>query len=144
MTSTTTDATTAGAKPSKGLHIGLWVVQVLLALMFLFAGTMKTFQPIAALAAQMGWVASVPAALVRFIGVSELAGGLGLTLPAATRVKPVLTPVAAIGLVTVMVLAAIFHASRGEFDKLPVNVVIGALAAFVAWGRLKKAPITAR
>lgn len=143
MTATTTDASVA-AKPSKALHIGLWVVQVLLGLMFLFAGTMKATQPIAALTAAMKWPGAVPEALVRFIGVSELLGGLGMILPAATRIKPVLTPIAAAGLVTVMILAAFFHASRGEFAALPVNAVIGGLAAFVAWGRLKKAPIVPR
>jgi uncharacterized membrane protein YphA (DoxX/SURF4 family) len=144
MTATTPDRANAAAKPSKALHIGLWVVQVLLALMFTFAGTMKATQPIAALAAQMKWPGAVPEALVRFIGVSELLGGLGLILPAATRIKPILTPVAAIGLVTVMAMAAAFHVSRGELSALPVNAVIGGLAAFVAWGRMKKAPIAPR
>jgi putative oxidoreductase len=86
----------------------------------------------------------VPRWLVRFIGTSELLGALGLILPAAMRIKPVLTGFAALGLLTIMVLAALFHASRGEFGMLRVNSVLGALAAFVAWGRLKKAPIPAR
>jgi putative oxidoreductase len=142
---TTTAAQGAGgAAPSKGLNIGLWVVQGLLGLAFTMAGVMKSTQPIAALAEKMIWPGVVPEALVRFIGVSELLGGLGLILPAATRIKPGLTPLAAAGLATVMVLAAIFHVSRGEFGGLPVNFVMGGLMAFVAWGRFKKAPITPR
>jgi uncharacterized membrane protein YphA (DoxX/SURF4 family) len=137
-------ASSPEATPSKGLHIGLWIVQVLLGVMFLMAGLMKSTQPIAALAAQMKWPAVVPEALVRFIGISELLGGLGLVLPSATRIKPVLTPIAALGLVVVMVLAALFHVSRGELFALPMNFVLGGLAAFVAWGRLKKAPIAPR
>ena len=105
---------------------------------------MKSFQPIAELARQLAWTAAVPVALVRFIGASELAGAIGLLLPAATRIKPVLTPLAALGLVTVMVLAAGFHVTRGEFSVLPVNAVLGGLAAFVAWGRTRGAPIRSR
>jgi len=81
---------------------------------------------------------------VRFIGASELAGALGLVLPAATRVKPLLTPLAALGLVTVMLLAIAFHLSRGEVSALPLNLAFAALSAFVAWGRLKRVPIRSR
>jgi hypothetical protein len=92
----------------------------------------------------MIWVNAVPVGLVRFIGASELAGALGLILPAATRIKPSLTPLAASGLIVVMVLAAAFHASRGELQALPINFVLGGLAAFVAWGRFRRAPVEAR
>ncbi|HEX6277859.1 MAG TPA: DoxX family protein [Polyangiaceae bacterium] len=128
----------------KAWNIALWVVQVLLAVSFGMAGWMKATQPIAELAEKMVWPGAVPAALVRFIGVTELAAAIGLILPAATRIKPVLTPLAAIGLVVVMVFAAIFHVARGEFGALPINFVYGALAALVAWGRLRKAPIAPR
>jgi hypothetical protein len=90
------------------------------------------------------WATEVPAAMVRFIGLSELLGGLGLLLPSILRIKPQLTPWAAIGLVAVQVLAAIFHLSRGESGVIGVNVLFIALAAFVAWGRMKKAPISAK
>ena len=81
---------------------------------------------------------------MRVIGVAELLGALGLILPAATRVKPMLTPLAASGLATVTLLAAIFHISRGELGALPIPLVLGGLAAFVAWGRAAKAPIAPR
>lgn len=128
----------------KPLRIALWVVQVLLGLAFLMAGVMKSTQPIDELAKQLVWPGAVPAAMVRFIGISELLGGLGLILPAATRIKPVLTPLAGAGLAVVMVLAAGFHVMRGEYQALPINLVMGALAAFVAWGRFSAAPIEAR
>ena len=130
--------------PSRALHISLWIVQGLLFLLFGMAGVMKSTQPISALAQNMGWPGDVPAALVRFIGVSELAGALGLVLPAATRIKPLLTPLAAAGIVSIMVLAAAFHLSRGELQYVPINIVLGALAGFVAWGRWRKAPIAPR
>jgi putative oxidoreductase len=126
------------------LRASLWVAQVLLALAFGMAGVMKTTQPIADLALKMVWPGDVPPAMVRFIGVSEFLGAVGLILPAVTRIKPVFTPLAALGLVVIMVLAAAFHASRGELFALPMNVGFAALAAFIAWGRFMKAPIQAR
>ena len=126
---------------STAAHVSLWLVQLLLAVAFGMAGIMKTTQPIAELAAVMGWPDDLPPLLVRFIGASELAAALGLVMPAATRIRPLLTPLAAMGLVLVMVLASLFHISRGEWSSLPTNVVLGGLAAFVAWGRLRKAPI---
>ena len=81
---------------------------------------------------------------VRFIGVVELLGALGLILPAATRIMPKLTPLAASGLLVVMVLASVTHISRGEYPMIIANVVLGALAAFIAWGRLTRAPLGAR
>jgi len=81
---------------------------------------------------------------VRFIGMAETLGAIGLVLPAATRIKPSLTPLAALGLTTVMVLAAITHVARGEAFMIPVNGVIGGLSAFVVWGRWRKAPIAPR
>lgn len=128
-------------KNNKGINIALWIAQALLGAMFIMAGAMKASQPIEALAASLPWVTSTPAELVRFIGVSELLGGLGLLLPAILRIKPILTPVAALALVLVMILAAGFHASRGEFELIGMNVVLMAMAGFIAWGRLKKAPI---
>lgn len=139
---TTTIAAPAGDK--KVLRGALWAVQVLLGLAFGMAGVMKTTAPIAELAANMGWPGTMPELLVRFIGLSELLGGIGLVLPSLTRIQPKLTPIAAAGLVVVMVLAALLHVARGEFAALPINAVLGGLAAFVAWGRWKAAPIASR
>jgi hypothetical protein len=126
------------------MHSVLWVVQTLLALFFGMVGAMKLTQPMDVLAANMRWPGDVSALLVRFIGLSEMLAALGLLLPAATRIQPGLTPLAALGLMTVMVLAILFHIGRGEFGALPVLVVLGGLAAFVAWGRMRKATIASR
>ncbi|MFK7949489.1 MAG: DoxX family protein [Saprospiraceae bacterium] len=128
-------------KNNKAINIALWVVQVLLGLMFLMAGATKTFQPMEVLAESLPWVTETSSALVRFIGISELLGGIGLLLPSILRIKPFLTVWAAIGLATIMLFAAIFHGSRGEFSAIGINAVFMALAGFVAWGRSKKAPI---
>lgn len=132
------------AERSKGLHIALWVVQVLVGLAFLMAGLTKSTQPMETLALQMPWTAVVGTAMTRFIGISEFLGGLGLILPSALRIKPGLTPLAGLGLAVVMLLAAGFHLMRGEFPAIGINFVLGGLAAFVAWGRWKKAPIAPR
>jgi uncharacterized membrane protein YphA (DoxX/SURF4 family) len=129
-------------RPSRALHAALWVVQVLLALSFLSAGFMKITGDLAQMAQAMPWAARVPGALVRFIGVAEVAGGLGLILPSLLRIRPALTGFAAIGLVTVMVLAVAQHIQHGEMFVPPL--VLGLLAGFVAWGRLRAAPIAGR
>lgn len=128
----------------KGLHLSLWVAQVVLALAFAMAGFPKVAKSLADVSQSVPFAATLPGLLVRFIGVSELAGAVGLILPALTRIKPVLTAWAGAGLTTVMVLASLFHLSRGEVDKLPVTVVLGGIAAFIAWGRFGKARIPSR
>lgn len=122
------------------MNIALWVVQVILALMFLMAGSMKALQYDRAYAT-LPWVKDVPRPLVTFIGVAELLGGLGVILPAITGIAPYLTPLAAAGLATVMVLAAIFHTTRREPQSIVFNVILLALAAFVAYGRWLLAPL---
>jgi uncharacterized membrane protein YphA (DoxX/SURF4 family) len=125
------------------MNIALWLVQLLLAAAFAVSGAMKIAMPIAALAQSAKWATDVPPALVRFIGACEIAGALGLVLPAVTRTKPRLAALAAGGLLTVMVLASIFHISRGELSALRVTLTLGALAAFVAWGRTSRVPVQA-
>ena len=129
---------------SKALHITLWIAQVLLAAMFLMSGFMKVSQPIDQLSKMLPWTAQVSEGLVRFIGVAEILGAFGLILPSLLRIQPRLTPVAAVGLALVMLFAAAFHISRGETSAIGMNFVLIALAAFVAWGRFKKAPIAAK
>lgn len=125
--------------------IGLWAVQILLALGFGSAGVMKLFMPIADLGAQLNWVTVTPEWLVRFIGFAELAGALGMILPGATRVLPWLTPLAAAGFAVIQVLAIGTHASLGETAmSLPINLVLLGLSLFVLWGRWRKMPIPPR
>jgi len=131
--------------PSKGLHLGLWIAQVLGGLAFVGAGLMKATTPIAELAAKMSWVPHFPELAVRGIGVAELAGGVGLILPSALRIAPRLTPLAAAGLVLVMLGAAGTHIVLGDPPGMAFpSLVLGAIAAFVAWGRGLKAPIVPR
>ncbi len=141
----TTDTANSTPSTGRGWTIGLWVAQVGLAAMFGMAGVNHAAMPIAALASMgMGWAADAPEWLVRVIGVAEVAGALGMILPSATRILPRLTPLAALGFVVIQVLAMGVHATRGEFAVLPFNLVLLALALFVAWGRTRKAPIASR
>lgn len=135
---TMTLSSALGRRPSRALHAALWVVQLLLAAAFLLVGYTHAFAAIEVAVARAPWVASLPVALVRFIGVAELAGALGVVLPAATGVKPSLTPLAATGLAVMMALAIPFHLVRGETKEIVVNLVLGALAGFVAWGRSRR------
>jgi putative oxidoreductase len=126
------------------MHIALWAVQILLAVLFLMTGAMKAFMPLDEVARTMRWVPDVPVGMVRFIGLAELAGAIGLILPSATKIQPKLTPLAAIGLGVVVLLGAILHFTRGEGALTPLNFILAAMAAFVAWGRTQNAPISAR
>ena len=139
-----TGSSTQATKARRGLHVTLWVAQVLLAFGFAGAGFAKATTPLPELAKALPYTADLPGALVRFIGVSELAGAAGLILPSLVRIWPILTPDAAIGLNVVMWLATLFHVVRGEWSALPTTLVLGTLTALVAWGRLKKAPIPPR
>ena len=125
---------------SKALHITLWIAQVILAAMFLMSGFMKLSQPIDQLSKMLPWAAQVPEALVRFIGVAEVLGAVGLILPSLLRIQPKLSPIAAAGLALVMLFAVVFHISRGETPMIGMNFILIAIAAFIAWGRFKKAP----
>jgi hypothetical protein len=123
------------------MNIALWVAQVLLALTFLAVGVAKATQPIPALSQRLPWAKDVPAPLVRFIGVAEILGAIGLILPALTGILPWLTVAAAGGLAVVMASAVIFHLMRGEANHIVVNVVLLALLLVVVYARLALAPL---
>jgi putative oxidoreductase len=142
MESHAASSTVSGtAATGRGLRIALWSAQILLAIVFALAGGMKVSMSAAELAKT---APGFPLAFIRFIGIAELAGAIGITLPALTRIAPVLTPLAASGFVIVMASAGVLHLVRGQFGELAVVVVLGALAYVVAWGRFKRAPIARR
>ena len=118
------------------MNITLWIIAIVLAVAFFLAGLMKIAQPKEKLAASgMGWTGDFPAGAVKAIGVVEVLGALGLVLPAALDVAPVLVPLAAAGLALAMAGAAVVHARRKENQMIGVNAVLLLLAAVVAWGR---------
>ncbi|MFC5824559.1 DoxX family protein [Nonomuraea insulae] len=117
------------------MNVFLWILQAVLAAMFAMAGVMKSTQPKEKLEPRLPWAADFSAGTVRLIGIVELAGALGLILPAATGIAPILTPLAASGLAIVMVLAALTHVRRKEPSAIVFNAVLFVAAAVIAWGR---------
>jgi len=128
----------------KPLRVGLWVAQILVAVVFCGAGFVKLTTPIPELSAMMPWTGQYPAAFVRAIGLIDIAGGLGILLPSLTRILPRLTVLAALCCVVLQVLAIAFHLSRSEAMALPLNFVLLPLCAFVLWGRARRAPVRPR
>jgi uncharacterized membrane protein YphA (DoxX/SURF4 family) len=131
-------------KYSTALNIALWIAQVVLAASFIWAGMMKLFQPIEKLSEMWLWTSQVPDVLLKFTGIVDLLGGIGLILPSLLRIKPKITPMTAIAIVVLMVCASIFHIVRGEASQIGANIVFVLIAAFIAWGRRSKVPITAK
>lgn len=119
------------------MNTALWIAQVLLALIFIFAGALKLVTPIDEQIAQMP--IGLPAAFLIFTAVVELLGGLGVILPWLLGIYPILTPLAAAGLMLVMIGAVIYTVAGMGIAMALVPLGVGLLAAFVAWGRWRNA-----
>jgi uncharacterized membrane protein YphA (DoxX/SURF4 family) len=117
-------------KRSIKMDIILWIAQVLVAVAFVMAGTIKLFQN-----GRVRERMKLPRGLVAFIGASEILGGLGVVLPSVTGILPWLTPLAGLGLVVVMLLASAYNINRHQYAHIGSNAVLLLLAAFVAYGR---------
>jgi uncharacterized membrane protein YphA (DoxX/SURF4 family) len=113
-----------------------WIVQALLALVFLFSGGMKLVLPLEALTGPV----PLPGLFVRFLGVAEVLGAIGLILPGLLRIRPGLTPLAAAGLVVIMIGATVITLVGGDVVLAPIPLGVGLLSAFVAYGRWRLAP----
>ena len=122
------------------MTVALWIVQGLLALLFLFAGVMKFIMTVEEMTKEI----PLPGAFLRFIGVAEILGAIGLILPGLLRIKPGLTPLAAAGLAIIMVGATVITLTTGAVAMALMPFVVGILAMFVAYGRWRLAPQEAR
>ncbi len=131
-----TSAATATSR--KARNIMLWVFQVLLACFFVMVGYSHALMPFDQIAQEATWMKDVPRWLSLFIGYAEIAGGLGLVIPAVTRRAPWLTPLAALGLATIMILAIPFHVLKGKAGVIWLHALMAALAVLVAWGRWRR------
>jgi DoxX-like protein len=114
----------------------LWIIQVLLALLFLFAGGLKLILPLEALRGPV----SLPGPFLRFIGVAEVLGAIGLILPGLLRIRPGLTPLAAAGLVIIMIGATVITLVGGDVAPALFPLMVGLLSGFVAYGRWRLTP----
>ena len=117
------------------MNIAIWVIQGLLAVMFTMAGAMKATQEKEKLAEKMPWANDYSASMIKFIGISELLGGIGLIVPQLTGIMPILTVLAALGLIVVMILAAVYHLRKSENKEVVINVVLLLLASIVGYYR---------
>src|SRR6185436_5001282 len=124
------------------MNIALWIIQGLLALLFLFAGSMKFIMSVEEMNRQSP--VTLPGALLHFIGVCEILGGLGLILPMLLRIKPGLTPLAALGLIVIMIGAIVIAFIGGVPANAILPIVVLILLAFVAYGRSRAAPIISK
>lgn len=141
---TTTFETNPRQPAGKALRIALWAAQAFIFVMFVISGVMKLTTPIPQLSAMMPWAGQYSEGFVRFIGLVDLSGGLGILLPAVTRILPRLGNLAAVCIIVLQMLAIAFHSSRGEFAVLPLNFVLLPAAIFVLWGRTRRVPILPR
>jgi uncharacterized membrane protein len=122
------------------MHRITWALQILLSIYFVVTGVLHLVVP-EGLPGPMSWMYDLSTPLHWFAGLAEIAGGLGLVLPAATRIAPRLAPLAASGLVLIMLPAAAWHATRGEFQSIVGNIVVAVLLATVAYVRFRVHPI---
>lgn len=113
------------------MNILISIIQCLVALVFIYSGWLKAIQYEKA-RKSWGWVNEVPKQLVIFIGVAELLGALGIILPQALNIVPILTPIAAFGLATTVLLGALFHVIRKEYREITMNIVLFALTLMIA------------
>ena len=120
------------------MNIALWIAQGLLAAIFLFAGGMKLVMPIDEMMKQMP--IPLPEWFVLFTGVVEVLGAIGVILPWLLHIRPGLTPLAAAGLVIVMIGATVYTLAAGQVASALIPLVVGILAAFVAYGRWRLTP----
>lgn len=123
------------------MNVFLWILQILLAGLFAGAGLTKLTQPKEKLRDRMGWVENVPPTQVKALGAAEVLAALGLVLPGLTGIATVLTPLAAVGLVIVMLGAVVVHARAKEHPGTAMTLVLLILAAIVAWGRFGPYPL---
>jgi uncharacterized membrane protein YphA (DoxX/SURF4 family) len=118
------------------MNIILWILQIMLAFAFIYHGWMMlALPPQARQGGQMDYIEAIPSGLRRFTAVAEALAGVGLILPWLTGILPWLTPLAAVGMVLIMIAAIIFHIPRKEYRNIVLNLVLLALAAFVAYER---------
>ena len=122
------------------MNIALWMVQALVALVFLVVGFMKAFLPLETLAKAFQWVPSFPSAFVRFLGICEILGAIGMVLPPLAHILPWLAIAAAGGFILTAGGGTVVHLSRREYRVIGVNLVLMVLSLFLIYGRVALAP----
>ena len=128
----------ATERTGRKLNVLLWILQALLALLFLFAGVMKFVMPVAEMTKQI----ALPGLFLHFIGACEILGAIGLVLPGILRIRTGLAPLAAGALVIIMIGATAVNLKLGQRGAALTTVVVGLLLVFVAYNRRRMPPRT--
>jgi uncharacterized membrane protein YphA (DoxX/SURF4 family) len=125
------------------MNLALWIIAIVLAVAFVGSGLLKLVRSKDQLVASgFGWAEDYSPSTIRLIGIAEILGAIGLVVPAAVHLAPILVPLAAVGLALVMIGAGVVHARRKETPMVAMNAVLLVLAVFVAWGRFGPYPLT--
>ena len=132
------------APSSKGWNFVFWLIQGLLAVVFVGTGIWKLATPVAQLADMMPWMGQVTPAFLYLTSILDIFVGLGVLLPSVVRFEPALAVTMAYACAAFMACAIVFHVFRGEPESTPINFLLFGLALFVAWGRSSKAPLPLR
>lgn len=125
------------------MNILLWVLQILMGVYFIAIGVMHFVIP-PGLPEPMSWMYDLSPTLHAISGTAEILGGLGLILPGLFKIQTRLTPLAGVGLALVMILAAVYHLSRGEMQNIATNLLVAAVVGFIAYGRWRLKPLQDR
>ena len=123
-------------RSGRKLNVLLWVLQILLAMLFTFSGVMKFIMPVEEMTKQI----PLPGWFLHFIGVAEILGAIGLVLPGVLRIRAGLTPLAAVGLVVIMIGATAVNLKTGQRGAALTTVVVGLLLVFLAYNRWRMVP----
>jgi uncharacterized membrane protein YphA (DoxX/SURF4 family) len=118
------------------MNVTLWIIAIVLAVIFLFSGLLKVIRPKEKLAESgIGWTEDFSTGMVKLIGVLEVLAAIGLILPPALNIAPILAPLAATGLAIIMIGAVVVHVRRKEYPQIILTVILLILSVVVAWGR---------
>jgi len=120
-------------KHSKVILIAVWIAKIILAISFIWGASLKLFLSIEKLSAMWPWTAEVPVAVVKFTGIIDLLGGIGIISPVILSLNPKITQITAFAIIVLMICGSVFHICRGEASQIGINVFFAFLASFIVW-----------
>jgi hypothetical protein len=120
-------------KHSKVILIAVWIAKIILAISFIWGASLKLFLSVEKLSAMWPWTAEVPVAVVKFTGIIDLLGGIGIIAPVILSLNPKITQITAFAIIALMICGSVFHICRGEASQIGINVFFAFLASFIVW-----------
>jgi uncharacterized membrane protein len=120
-------------KHSKVILIAVWIAKIILAISFIWGASLKLFLSVEKLSAMWPWTTEVPVAVVKFTGIIDLLGGIGIIAPVILSLNPKITQITAFAIIVLMICGSVFHICRGEASQIGINVFFAFLASFIVW-----------